>query len=76
MSVHNGTDIDLSGATWLRADGEPGTHSVEIAMLADGHVGMRDGKDPDGPVLIFTPGEWTAFTAGVRDGEFDRPESS
>jgi hypothetical protein len=34
---------------------------------------MRDGKNPDGPVLVFTPGEWAAFTAGVRDGEFDRP---
>ncbi|MGW4405043.1 DUF397 domain-containing protein [Nonomuraea sp. NPDC004702] len=25
----------------------------------------------DGPVLVFTPSEWAAFTAGVRDGEFD-----
>jgi hypothetical protein len=22
-------------------------------------------------VLIFTPDEWRAFTAGVQDGEFD-----
>ncbi|MFI6958773.1 hypothetical protein ACIBJI_35565 [Nocardia sp. NPDC050408] len=22
---------------------------------------------------MFTPGEWDAFTAGVNDGEFDRP---
>ncbi|MFD4406846.1 DUF397 domain-containing protein [Nocardia sp. NPDC058499] len=75
MSVDNGTKVDLSGAEWLSSppDGAPGSHSVEIAMLADGHVGMRDGKNPDGPVLVFTPGEWAAFTAGVRDGEFDRP---
>jgi hypothetical protein len=32
---------------------------------------MRDGSDPDGPALIFTPDEWRAFTAGVNDGEFD-----
>ncbi|MEU1985956.1 DUF397 domain-containing protein [Nocardia sp. NPDC019395] len=75
MSIDNGTNVDLSGAQWLGspAEGVPGSHSVEIAMLADGHVGMRDGKNPDGPVLVFTPGEWAAFTAGVRDGEFDRP---
>lgn len=78
MSIDNGTKVDLSGARWVSgATGEgaatPGAHSVEIAMLADGHVGMRDGKNPDGPVLVFTPGEWAAFTAGVRDGEFDRP---
>ncbi|WP_340137767.1 DUF397 domain-containing protein [Bailinhaonella thermotolerans] len=32
---------------------------------------MRDSKNPDGPVLAFTPSEWEAFTLGVKDGEFD-----
>ncbi len=32
---------------------------------------MRDSKDPDGPVLAFTPAEWEAFVLGVKDGEFD-----
>jgi hypothetical protein len=36
---------------------------------------MRDGSDPDGPVLVFTPAEWEAFVAGVRDGEFDLDET-
>ncbi|TLF78645.1 DUF397 domain-containing protein [Nocardia cyriacigeorgica] len=76
MSIDKGADIDLSGATWLRAGEGEGGDSVEVAMLADGHVGMRDGKNPDGPVLVFTPGEWAAFTAGVQDGEFDRPGTS
>lgn len=34
---------------------------------------MRDSKNPTGPALIFTASEWDAFTAGVNDGEFDRP---
>jgi hypothetical protein len=34
-------------------------------------IAMRDGQRPDGPVLIFTPAEWEAFTLGVQDGEFD-----
>lgn len=65
-------DIDTSGATWLRA-GTAGEGSVEVAMLAEGNVALRDGKNPEGPILIFTPSEWAAFTAGVHDGEFDRP---
>jgi uncharacterized protein DUF397 len=32
---------------------------------------MRDTKNPDGPVLAFTPAEWEAFVLGVKDGEFD-----
>ena len=38
-------------------------------------VTMRDGSDPDGPVLVFTPAEWEAFVAGVQDGEFDLDEA-
>ncbi|MGY5279459.1 DUF397 domain-containing protein, partial [Nocardia gipuzkoensis] len=38
-----------------------------------GHVGVRDSKNPTGPVLRFTPNQWDAFAADVRDGEFNRP---
>ncbi|GAA5104087.1 DUF397 domain-containing protein [Nocardia iowensis] len=74
MSINSGANVDLTGATWRKAGAGAGNDSVEVAQLADGHVGLRDGKNPDGPVLIFTPAEWAAFTAGVHDGEFDRPE--
>ncbi|QIS16801.1 MULTISPECIES: DUF397 domain-containing protein [Nocardia] len=73
MSVNKGAAVDLTNAVWQRAGDGAGKDSVEVAMLADGHVGLRDGKNPDGPALIFTPGEWAAFIAGVQDGEFDRP---
>ena len=36
-------------------------------------VAVRDSKDRNGPVLMFTPFEWEAFVGGVRDGEFDSP---
>jgi len=45
---------------------------VEVAFV-EGVVTVRDAKDPYGAVLLFTPEEWAAFTAGVRDGEFDLP---
>jgi hypothetical protein len=44
---------------------------VEVASLDGGLIGVRDSKNPTGPALVFTPGEWEAFTAGVQDGEFD-----
>lgn len=44
---------------------------VEVADLSGGHVGVRDSKHTDGPVLRFTPDEWHAFVGGVRNGEFD-----
>lgn len=44
---------------------------VEVATNLPGIIAVRDSKDRQGPVLTFTPAEWQAFTAGVRDGEFD-----
>ncbi|MEV0584142.1 DUF397 domain-containing protein [Nonomuraea sp. NPDC050310] len=44
---------------------------VEVAALPDGGVAVRDSKDLDGPMLTFTPGEWDAFRAGMKAGEFD-----
>lgn len=44
---------------------------VEVAILAGGEIGVRNSRDPDGPILLFTSDEWRAFLAGVRNGEFD-----
>jgi Domain of unknown function (DUF397) len=43
---------------------------VEIASTV-GKVAMRDSKDPDGPILVYTPAEFSAFLEGARNGEFD-----
>jgi len=44
---------------------------VEVAVLGDGTVGLRDSKDPGGPVLTLTRGELRAFLEGAKAGEFD-----
>nr|WP_329430772.1 DUF397 domain-containing protein [Streptosporangium sp. NBC_01495] len=36
-----------------------------------GEQAVRDSKNPSGPVLRFTPGQWNSFIRGVKDGEFD-----
>lgn len=48
------------------------SNCVEVASLPGGGIGVRDSKNTEGPVLRFTPDEWTAFLGGVRNGEFDR----
>lgn len=66
---------DLVGARWRKSSrsGSEG-NCVEVALLADGRVAVRDSKDAGrGPALVFTPAEWDAFTGGVVDGEFARP---
>ncbi len=35
---------------------------------------LRDSKNPGGATLIFDEHEWSAFIAGVKDGEFDLPD--
>jgi xanthine/CO dehydrogenase XdhC/CoxF family maturation factor len=43
--------------------GQPATAEV---MLSQATVAVRDSKDPDGPRLAFTAGEWRAFTQRVK----------
>ena len=45
---------------------------VEVAELPGGSVGVRNSRDPEGPVLRFTQDGWNAFLMGARTGEFDQ----
>lgn len=67
-----GLRVDLSRAQWRRStrSGPSGEMCVEVAFV-DGAAAVRDSKDPDGPVLLFTADEWGAFRDGMLDGEFD-----
>jgi prepilin-type processing-associated H-X9-DG protein len=65
-------EVDLSNAVWRKRRHSASNGRVEIAFV-DGHVAVRDSEDRQGPVLVFTPVEWDAFVAGVRDGELTGP---
>ena len=62
---------NLDDAQWIKSRKSSGSgQCVQVAKVGD-KIAVRDSKNPDGPVLVFTAGEWDAFTEGVRDGDFN-----
>jgi hypothetical protein len=60
-------------ARWRKSSysGGNGGACVEVAVLPDGTMAVRDSKDPGGPKLTFPADDWAAFTTSVKAGEFD-----
>ncbi|MFD6755347.1 DUF397 domain-containing protein [Micromonospora gifhornensis] len=59
---------DTTTVRWRKSSrsGNQG-NCVEVAdALPGGGVGVRDSKDPNGPVLTFSPTSWTTFTTSLR----------
>lgn len=69
----NGMSADsLHEVSWRKSrySGANG-NCVEIARLSTGEIAMRNSRFPQGPALVYTQAEMTAFLAGAKDGEFD-----
>jgi hypothetical protein len=62
--------FDLTGLSWQKSTYSGINGCIEVAFR-DGRVAIRDSKDPQGPVLVFSAVEWHAFLDGARDGQFD-----
>ena len=56
---------------WIKASRSADSgECVEMRRHGDA-VEVRDSKDPDGPVLRFTAGEFAAWLDGAKKAEFD-----
>jgi len=62
----------LEGANWRKSSysGSNGGACVEVASNLPDVIAVRDSKDPDGPRLVFSRGDWRAFLAGLQAGQF------
>ncbi|MFI6458309.1 DUF397 domain-containing protein, partial [Streptosporangium amethystogenes] len=74
--------ICVEVGVWRRStlSGGKGGSCVEVTLTADPQAEIehkvdadrlflvRDSKDPNGPMLTFTPSEWDAFIRDIKDG--------
>jgi hypothetical protein len=58
---------------WFKSSKSAPEGACVETLFEDDRVHVRDSKNPDGPTLTFTRAEWSAFTAGAKEGEFDIP---
>ncbi|MEV5653034.1 DUF397 domain-containing protein [Nocardia sp. NPDC052254] len=62
----------LSDAAWRKSTfSNPSGNCVELADLSNGLVAVRNSRDPEGAVLVYTRPEIDAFLRGAKSGEFD-----
>jgi hypothetical protein len=73
MNSTKKVDADRADARWFKSSFSSGNtdNCVEVAFVDDA-VAVRDSKDRDGGVHVYTTPEWRAFLAGVKDGQFER----
>ncbi|MGW6604046.1 DUF397 domain-containing protein [Streptomyces sp. NPDC055036] len=58
--------------TWRKSSYSNGD-GAECVEVADGLIDIvpvRDSKNPHGPVLAFSTGDWSSFVSAVKRGEF------
>lgn len=65
---------DFSPATWRKSLRSAAVNCVEVAETPTA-IGVRDSKDRSGPVLRYSPAQWSNFLDGVKHGDFNVPSA-
>ena len=65
-----GDELDWFTSSFTGGNGDT---CVEVAVLPDGGVAVRDTKDRALPSHRYSTACWAEFLTGVRAGEFDQP---
>jgi Domain of unknown function (DUF397). len=67
--------MDLSRAVWRKSSRSNGTGGdcVEVAVVSGNKpmIAIRDSKNPRGGVLAVSTGDWRAFVAGIKRGDYN-----
>ncbi|WP_406293749.1 DUF397 domain-containing protein [Embleya sp. NBC_00888] len=75
MRAGNGDPADSFGSvTWVKSSASTAEgNCVELAVLPDGEVAVRDSRCARGPALVYARAEIAAFVAGAKNGGVDSP---
>lgn len=72
MDGHQMSDVRRSGLVWQKSRrSNPSGNCVEMAELPNGEIAVRNSRDPEGAILVYTREEVEAFVGGAKDGDFD-----
>ncbi|MBM0239895.1 DUF397 domain-containing protein [Micromonospora sp. ATA32] len=62
-------EVNQAPVTWRKSTRSNGSGDcVEVADNLSGRVGLRDSKDPNGPVIAYDARAWALFVSSVKHG--------
>jgi Domain of unknown function (DUF397) len=71
-SEENAVNLAVHGdIRWRHSSFCEGGACVEVAALSGETVGLRDARDPDGPVITIGRDAWRAFVARIKSGAIE-----
>ncbi|MCX4673656.1 DUF397 domain-containing protein [Streptomyces sp. NBC_01381] len=70
------SSVDLTNAPWKKASASSSNGGcLEVALLGNGYVAIRDNEDLGNAPFIVTEHVWRCWLDGAKHGEFDLPSA-